>query len=91
MTFQIYKITNNKNGKSYVGFTSQTLYKRFQQHCRSKSDTLLHRAIKKYGKESFSIESLFQSDNKETTLSLMEEKFIREYHTHLSENGYNMN
>jgi group I intron endonuclease len=91
VTFKIYKITNTINGKGYVGFTSQSVSKRFNQHCHQRRKSLLYHAIQKYGAAVFTIETLFESPDKEHTLSQMEEKFIREHHTHVSEHGYNLN
>ena len=53
----IYKITNNINGKFYIGKTSRTINWRFSTH---KSASIspkdyFHRALKKYGVENFSI------------------------------------
>ena len=53
----IYKITNVKNGKFYIGKTSRTINWRFSTH---KSASIspkdyFHRALKKYGVENFSI------------------------------------
>lgn len=50
----IYKITNQLNGKIYVGQTKQSIEKRFIQH--SKSATPLGRAIQQCGIENFTIE-----------------------------------
>ena len=53
----IYKITNNLNGKFFIGKTSRTINWRFSTH---KSASIspkdyFHRALKKYGVENFSI------------------------------------
>ena len=53
----IYKITNNINGKFYIGKTSRTINWRFSTH---KSASIspkdyFHRPLKKYGVENFSI------------------------------------
>ncbi|MBH9580891.1 hypothetical protein DOS62_06615 [Staphylococcus felis] len=49
MSYEVYKITNKINGKSYVGITTQGIKERFKQHCQSKS--CVGNAIRKYGKE----------------------------------------
>lgn len=66
---KIYKITNNINGKIYVGQTTKTLKERFQKHCwgtTSKDKYHLNMAIKmairKYGKENFTIELLEETE-----------------------------
>lgn len=63
----IYKITNNINGKCYVGQTTRTIQTRWAEHIRiSKSGTLdlpLYRALSKYGIDNFSIEEVEECDN----------------------------
>lgn len=58
----IYIITNSINDKVYIGQTIQTLKSRWQAHCRKGSleeqNMQIKRAIKKYGKENFSIKEL---------------------------------
>lgn len=86
----IYKITNNVNGKVYIGQTIQTIKERFYQHCATKCrDSVLnmaiHRAIKKYGKSNFTIEVIEEVDKD----SLNDrEKFWIEYYNSYN-NGYN--
>ena len=64
----IYKITNNINGKFYIGFTSQKNPKlRFNQHLSSARSKKLNnqpiiRAIKKYGEDNFSFDILLEGD-----------------------------
>lgn len=48
----IYKITNNINGKNYIG-QSKNPKKRFQQHIYDNKNSTIHNAIKKYGIENF--------------------------------------
>lgn len=55
ITKDIYKITNNINGKIYIGQAKNTL-QRFKQHCKiSNENCLIDRAIHKYGKDNFTI------------------------------------
>lgn len=56
----IYKITNTVNNKSYIGQTQLSLEKRYNEHFRdsNRRDYKFSRAIRKYGKEAFSVEIL---------------------------------
>lgn len=54
----IYQITNNVNGKTYVGKTGKTPEERFYFHCKEAeygSDTHLHRSIRKHGGSNYTI------------------------------------
>ncbi len=59
----VYLITNLLNNMKYVGQTTRTLEQRFTEH--AKSDSLLGKAIRKYGRENFSIEVLEVCDSPE--------------------------
>ena len=65
----IYMITNNENNKRYIGKTERDLEERWYYHCKSaeyNSQTYLHRAIRKYGKDKFDVVFLCEgSDDKE--------------------------
>ena len=66
----IYKITNDINGKIYIGKTEQTIEIRFKEHCKdSKRETEekrpLYQAMNKYGVEHFHIELVEETDNPE--------------------------
>lgn len=57
----IYLITNRFNGKKYVGQTRFSLSTRWRQHVDAAGDGstfAIHRAIRKYGPESFSIKEI---------------------------------
>lgn len=88
----IYKITNNVTGKLYIGQTTQSLHGRFKDHCREDkhktTQSYLHRAIHKYGKENFSIEEIDSASTLEG-LNILEEHYIAKFNS-LSPNGYNL-
>lgn len=50
----IYKITNNINGKIYIG-QSNNPERRFKEHIRDECTSLIHNAIKLYGVENFTL------------------------------------
>ena len=82
----IYKITNNVNGKVYIGQTIQTIKERFYQHCATKcSDSVLnmaiHKAIKKYGKSNFTIEVIEEVDK--DSLNDREKFWIEYYNSYI--------
>lgn len=55
----VYKITNLINGKIYIGQTINSIEKRFYYHCYdNRSNSAIHKAIKKYGKQNFIIEEI---------------------------------
>ena len=66
----IYQITNNVNGKIYIGKTENTIEERWAQHQRASirescKDRPLYRAMNKYGIHNFSIVCLEETDNPE--------------------------
>ena len=65
----IYKITNLKNNKTYIGFTINEIQVRLRNHIRAsrqnkKRHTYLHSAIRKYGEDLFIVEEIEYGDNK---------------------------
>ena len=59
----IYKITNQLNGKSYVGKTTTSLKQRMASHkC---ADSVIGKAIRKYGWENFSVEVIEECETPE--------------------------
>jgi group I intron endonuclease len=61
----IYLITNKINNKRYIGKTIKSLSTRFYNHCyasKTGSTTYFHKAIRKYGEDSFIIEELDRCD-----------------------------
>lgn len=89
---QIYLITNEKNGKIYVGQTSLTATKRWSSHKRDANSTTrnlqtpLARAIRKHGQENFVIKIL--EDCPSDKLDEREIYWIKELKA--IENGYNL-
>lgn len=89
----IYLITNNINKKVYVGQTSRPLKVRWAQHLQD-SETLdyaLYKAMRKYGKENFSIEILEECSFED--LNDKEIYYIEKYNSYINNensNGYNM-
>lgn len=83
----IYKITNNVNNKIYIGKTIRSLKVRFKEHLKDSNteDNKLYRAMRKYGKENFSIEEI-EEVTKEI-LSEREKFWIKKYNSYY--NGYN--
>ena len=82
------------NGKTYIGFTHKVLEKRIIEHnsaSKSGSNYLLHKAIRKYGINSFNWECIFESFDKNYILSEMENYFIVETNSYFETGlGYNM-
>lgn len=86
----IYKITNNVNGKAYIGQTIQDVKERFYQHCATKCDKnvlnmAIHKAVFKYGKDNFTLEVIEETEY--NNLNSREKYWIEFYNTY--NNGYN--
>lgn len=92
----IYLITNNVNGKKYVGQTRTTIEHRFAQH---KSDSKkynfpLYRSFNKYGIDSFSINELqkIEHEDKNKLIEKLNESeifYISSFNSKIP-NGYNI-
>ena len=80
----IYKITNNINGKVYIG-QSKNPQNRFKQHINDKKDSAIHNAIKKYGEDNFSFEII---EGPIENYNEREKYWIKLYNSY--EEGYNM-
>ena len=66
----IYQITNDINGKIYIGKTEFSIEKRFKEHCQDafkdrNEKRPLYAAMRKYGIEHFHIELIEETDNPE--------------------------
>lgn len=85
----IYKITNQVNGKIYIGCTVAKLQRRWRQHVNVDRGYSLNLAIRKYGADSFSQEIIETVDS----LGKMFERevyWIAFYKSNISGVGYNM-
>ena len=82
----IYKIENLINHKCYVG-QSIHIEKRWQEHCRPSTKSVISSAIKKYGKENFSFQILEECSEQE--LDEKEIFYIKKFNC-IIPNGYNI-
>lgn len=86
----IYLITNNINGKKYIG-QSKNLVKRWNNHKdeakHNRSTLLIHNAMREYGIDNFSFDILFECPI--DMLDVWESDMIRLYDTFVP-NGYNI-
>lgn len=86
----IYKITNQINGKIYIGKTLKTIEERFKEHCNSykkkrNEKRPLYSAMNKYGIENFDIKEVEKCDDRSVN---EREKYWIEYYGSFK-NGYN--
>lgn len=89
----IYKVTNIKNNKVYIGQTSLAISKRKGLHLyeafHNNSPFLFHRALRKHGKEMFNWDIIWEGE-----VILLNEKeiyYINKYNSHVSSKcGYNL-
>ena len=88
--WKIYKATCSVSGLSYVGQTKNTVSRRWSAHIRlaARSDQfLLQKAIRKYGSESWIVETIDQCGSAEQANNL-EIHYIQKFNTY--KHGYNM-
>jgi group I intron endonuclease len=89
----IYKITNQINGKVYIGKTvKQNLNTRWSQHvweAKRGAKWILQRAIRKYGVSQFTIEPLCRVST-EAELNEREKEFIKLFDSTNHDKGYNL-
>lgn len=91
-SYDVYKITNKINNKVYIGITSKGLSARWKEHLYNAEHGCpfkLYNALRKYGKENFSIE-LIDFCNSWEELEEKEKYYISEYKSLQDEFGYNM-
>ncbi|WP_440972214.1 GIY-YIG nuclease family protein, partial [Megamonas funiformis] len=89
MSCGIYKITNKINNKIYIG-QSVNIQQRFYTHCSDaltkQDNNYFHNAIRKYGKENFTMEEIDTAITQEE-LNQKEQYWIKYYNS--VEEGYN--
>ena len=89
----IYKITNKINGHAYCGKSKPGLKKRWKDHKYLANmiddNNYFHNAIKLYGSDNFTLETLCECDTPEI-LNIMETFKIIIHKTHVTEGGYNL-
>jgi group I intron endonuclease len=86
----IYKAKNNITNKCYIGQTINSFHKRRYDHllnAKNNSQYPFHCAIRKYGKENFTWEVLYECSTNEE-LNEKERYYILMYNTKV--NGYNL-
>jgi len=91
-TYIIYKITNNKNRKSYIGKTEYSLDHRWKRHlssARNGSKFRFHSAIRKYGEDCWdlSVIETYQTED-ENFINEKESHFIKLFECN-TKKGYN--
>lgn len=89
----IYKVTNNINGKVYIGQSTMPIEIRYKEHLRDSkrfSKRPFYYALQKYGELNFSLELVEEVPNNE--LNQAEQYWIKYYNSYVgfdNSNGYN--
>lgn len=89
---QLYLITNSVDGKHYIGMTSRGLKKRWSEHVRmsqGEGKGYLHKAIRHYGPDTFSITEIDRSTCPERA-GEFESYYISLYDSNQADKGYNL-
>lgn len=84
MVKEVYKITNKLNGKIYIGQSLNT-QRRWKEHQASwVQNSIINKAVRKYGPENFEIEILYKGENYNE-----KEKYFIEHFDSINK-GYNL-
>ena len=92
----VYEMVNVENGMSYVGSTTLPIEDRFCQHLGYArvsgkiSKSPLSEAIREYGSDSFICHPLTVPIYDNRIANNLEQYFIKTKHSHVSDNGYNV-
>ena len=88
----IYKITNIKNGKAYIGLTTKSVCSRWKAHISNafakNVQYYLYKAMRKNGLDSFQVETVYEAVD-EQELKAVEKGLIAQYGTMTCAGGYN--
>lgn len=84
---KIYKIRNNLDGKEYVGQTTKTVESRFKGHCEETRNRHISNAIRSYGKDNFTVETVALANNQDE-LNELERLYVEMFNT-MFPGGYN--
>ena len=86
----VYLITNKKNNKQYIG-VAKDFHARMYQHSigHDKEHSYIDKSILKNGWENYEV-TIIDNYSSEEERKELEQKYIKEYHTHRSEGGYNL-
>lgn len=90
MIFTIYKHTNKKNGKVYIGQTIQKPEDRWKNGAGYRSCVKFYNAIQKYGWDNFEHEILEQKEMTQKEADEKENYYISFYNSQNDEKGYNI-
>jgi group I intron endonuclease len=83
----VYKITCGKTGKIYIGWTTVGLDLRWKRHLVCDKGCYIQHCIKKYGKENFAVELLYDFESKEEAMA-KEIELIRELRLNICRHPY---
>jgi hypothetical protein len=85
---KIYMITHKASGKMYIGKTRHTVCERLLRHTRQDTSPYIHRALRKHGREAFSVR-VIDTALTNAELSRKEIGYIEFYRCRYP-NGYNL-
>jgi len=77
----VFKITNNKTNKHYIGTSFNSGFQRFEQYVEAANEGLdfpLYDEIREFGADSFSVEELYETGDKEELYEL-EQDYVSIY------------
>lgn len=86
----IYKITNNINGKVYIGQTIHSFQERYDGHIKNTRNAHLRRAISRYGEDAFVVDETLDAAETKEELDRKEQYYIALYKSNQKRYGYNL-